>query len=63
MVHSWMLPRPQQHLDDRECHHHAQGATRGAELLMAGDLNGIMSETEGDQRREEIAAVLTTAGM
>ena len=29
VVYHWMLPLPQQHLDDRECHHCNQGAALG----------------------------------
>ena len=36
---------------------------RGAELLVAGDLNVNLTEPEGYQREVEIAAVLTMAGL
>ena len=36
---------------------------RGAKLLVAGDLNVNPADPEGDRREEEIAEVLTTAGL
>ena len=36
---------------------------RGAELLVAGDLNVKLSEPEGDRRGEEITALITTEGL
>ena len=36
---------------------------RGAEMLVAGDLNVNLSEPEGDRRGEEISAELTTEGL
>ena len=63
MVYRRMLPRSQQHLDNRECHNRDQGATPGAKLLVAGDLNMNMSEPEGDQQGEEIVAALNRVGL
>ena len=36
---------------------------RGAELLVAGDFNVKLSETEGDRRGDDIAAALATEGL
>ena len=36
---------------------------RGAELLVAGDFNVNIAAAEGDQRVEDIAAELVTAGL
>ena len=59
MVHHWILSCPRQYLDDRERRCRAQGAARGAALLVAGDLNRTLTEPENNQRGADITAALT----
>ena len=37
--------------------------TKGAELLVAGDLNTNLAAPEGDQRGEDIAETIATEGL
>ena len=50
MVHHWMLPLPQQHLNDRECRRRAQGAAPGR--LTAGGRRP-KHDTDGEGERPE----------
>ena len=63
MVHFWMLPGPQRHLNNRECCCSAQIAPQGCQTSGGGDLNVNLAEPEGYQRKEKLASALTTAGM
>ena len=58
MVHCGILPRPRRHLNNQECCRHAQGAPRGAGLLVAGNFNVKLSEPEGNQKGDDIVAAL-----
>ena len=51
MVHFRMLPCPRQQLDDRECHHRAQGATPGLRNNIGRILNVKLSEMEEGRNR------------
>ena len=51
VVHHWMLPRPQRHLDGRECRHHAQGAAPGCRAGGGGRLEHKTGEA--GERPEE----------
>ena len=52
VVHHWMLPLPQRHLDDRECHRRAQGVAPGRRTNVGGlpqyDADGTGKRPEGN---------------
>ena len=58
-----MFRLPRQHSNDRECRPGLKECPWSAKLLLKGDLNVNLAETEGDWREEDIAAALTMAGL
>ena len=50
VVHHWMLPRLQRHLDDRECCRRAQGAAPGRRTAGGG---GFQHNADGSRKRTE----------
>ena len=58
-----MLPRPNNTLTIDRVVEALKVLPKGAELLVAGDVNANLAAPEGDRRGEDIAAALATKGL